>query len=151
MLPPLGCLAANRPSQEPPFQRRPWARDCPQVGEGPTQGAWATRGSRPFFWSPPDLDQALAEDTSWPRSLGRGERTWVTPHALCWAPPRRPHAHSSAWCPSWQTAVSCPTRCPVWGPQRQASTCQAHVRGRLSVASPHVKASPTILPAVSQP
>lgn len=76
-----------------------------------------------------------------------GERTWVTPRALCWAS----SPHGSAWCPSWQTAVSCPTRCPVWGPQRQASHCQAHVRGRLSVVSPHVKASPTILPGGSQP
>ena len=76
MLPPWGCLAASRPSQEPPFQsRRPWARDYPQVGEGPAQGARASRGSRRFFWNPPDSDLALAEvlaqePRGWVRGLG---------------------------------------------------------------------------------
>lgn len=76
MLPPRGCLAASRPSQEPPFQsRRPWARDCPQVGEGPAQGPRATGGSRQFFWNPPDSDLALAEVLAqepggWVRGLG---------------------------------------------------------------------------------
>ena len=161
MLPLWGNLAVSWPGQEPPFpSRRTWACDCPQVGGGSCIGGKATRDSRQFFWNPPDSDQALAEERvlaqepgGWVRGLGPplvpcagllpdlppppptagpgvplGRLQGLVPPDVLFGGPRARPPPEAFWC-----------RYPGQG-------CRAHLTGRLSVISPHVKHPPTPAP-----